>query len=110
VLTHEIGHLLGLPDLPVTAAQHHIMTELIGLGTRRTVTPIARPADFDLTQASGDAAAAQYAFFANLDGLVRKFYGDHDRLPDLGFVDNRQGDSPRQFADVVDVLLAEWTR
>jgi VCBS repeat-containing protein len=109
VLTHEIGHLLGLPDLPLTAAQHHIMTELIGLGTRRTVTPIVRPADFDLTNTSGDAAAAGDAFFAELCGLVRKFYDDHDRLPELGFVGKRQGDSARQFADVVDVLLAEWT-
>ena len=108
VLTHEIGHLLGLPDLPVTVAQHHIMTELIGLGTRRTVTPIARPADFDLTSSGGDTAAAKDAFFADFDGLVRKFYGDHDRLPDLGFVGKRQGDAPRQFADVVDAQLAEW--
>jgi hypothetical protein len=99
---------LGLPDLPVTVAQHHIMTELIGLGTRRTVTPIARPADFDLTSSGGDTAAAKDAFFADLDGLVRKFYGDHDRLPDLGFVGKRQGDAPRQFADVVDAQLAEW--
>jgi VCBS repeat-containing protein len=110
VLTHEIGHVLGLPDLPVTVAQHHIMTEFIGLGTRRTVTPLSRAADFDLTQSNADAAAAKDAFFADLDGLVRKFYGDHDRRPDLGFIGQRQGDSPRQFADVVDALLAEWTR
>jgi hypothetical protein len=86
------------------------MTELIGLGTRRTVTPLSRPADFDLTRTSGDPAAAGDASFADLDGLVRKFYDDHDRLPDLGFVGKRQGESARQFADVVDALLGEWTR
>jgi hypothetical protein len=74
------------------------------------VTPIARPADFDLTSTGGDTGDAKDAFFADFDGLVRKFYGDHDRLPDLGFVGKRQGDAPRQFADVVDALMAEWPR
>jgi hypothetical protein len=36
VLTHELGHLLGLADLAPEESPHDIMTETIGLGTRRT--------------------------------------------------------------------------
>jgi hypothetical protein len=35
VVTHEMGHLLGLPDLTGSANQHNLMFGTIGLGTRR---------------------------------------------------------------------------
>jgi len=35
-ITHELGHVLGLPDLPVELVPHNIMTDTIGLGTRRS--------------------------------------------------------------------------
>ena len=35
VVTHEMGHLLGLPDLAGSPNEHNLMFGTIGLGTRR---------------------------------------------------------------------------
>jgi len=45
VVMHEFGHLLGLPDLPAAVFPHHIMTETIGLGTRRTPDSLSHRVD-----------------------------------------------------------------
>jgi hypothetical protein len=42
-LTHEIGHLLGLPDLSPRVYSDDIMTALITPGMRRTPTPLSLP-------------------------------------------------------------------
>jgi len=46
-ITHELGHLLGLPDLPVDLVPHNIMTDTIGLATRRS--PVRHQAAPDRT-------------------------------------------------------------
>src|SRR5262249_42731242 len=35
VVEHELGHLLGLPDLDARAHPHELMAESLGVGTRR---------------------------------------------------------------------------
>jgi len=45
VVMHEFGHQLGLPDLPTAIFPHHIMTETIGRGTRRTPNLLSSRSD-----------------------------------------------------------------
>ncbi len=40
LITHELGHHLGLIDMPQQIFAHHIMTETISLGTRRTIDDV----------------------------------------------------------------------
>lgn len=39
VVVHELGHILGLADLDPQVAPHDLMTETLGVGTRRLLAP-----------------------------------------------------------------------
>jgi hypothetical protein len=107
VLVHEVGHLLGLPDLPEMAAAHQVMTATIGLGTRRTVLPVVRRDDGQYVLPQGDTGAARDAFFADLRDTLRRYHDQYDRAPELGWGWSQEQAPARQFDEEVDRLFAE---
>jgi len=107
VLVHEVGHVLGLPDLPEMAAAHQVMTATIGLGTRRTVSPLVQADDGQYVAPSSDPSAARDAFFADLRDTLRRYYDEYDRAPELGWGWSKEDEAPRQFSEEVDRLFAQ---
>jgi hypothetical protein len=59
VLMHEIGHSLGLDDIPVGATDNSLMTEAINVGTRRLPESDVAIAPSDDSGSSGDAVDGQ---------------------------------------------------
>jgi hypothetical protein len=80
VVTHELGHVLGLPDLDAADHPHEVMSGRLDVGVRRLPLGIEIAPDSVLTQQPALLPADR--LFAGLGGFVDGEAGDE--LSDLG--------------------------
>jgi len=109
VVTHEFGHLIGLPDLRTAVFPHHIMNETIGRGTRRSpdfishhVDPISHHVDPYVPNTQ-----PPHVFFNSLRANLSMADSTARSTQTISALDRVLADEDSRWDDVVELLLTD---
>jgi len=102
VVTHEFGHLLGLPDLPTAVFPRHIMNETIGLGTRRTPDSLSHRID-----PHNPVSQPPHVYFGTIRAGLLAGTPSDKREPILDALDQVLAEEEIEWDAAVDALFAK---